>query len=400
MMGKICRRGLPLLTALALTLPLAGAGARAQEASDPPPTVLWLEGNYHVATYLGEGLVEVGRVSILQEKGGLKSTSRSYLNLNGEEVDLPLAKWIELPSKELAWLYGGEGFHHGYMAVFSTTTGSGNEVIYHWGLLDPAGNFPVPVEYATEEEAWAQVGLSVPEFPYDYFPPDVNNDNLFGFVDEDGGLLVEHQFHDAMPFTGGMYTRVTGEDRIGLLKDPRLESLISDWAEPEVSAALSAGLVPSRCAGYYTYEITRSQMAALLVRYAEYTLGEELPVPAEHPFTDTQDAYIEKACAAGIVQGTGEGLFAPDKVVTREQLATMLYRAILHIDPEWTGGGALSAAYTDFDQVSDWAKEAVSSLIARKVMNGVSASRISPKTYCTTEQAILLVYRLAVARQG
>lgn len=77
-------------------------------------------------------------------------------------------------------------------------------------------------------------------------------------------------------------------------------------------------------------------MAALLVRYTERTLGEELPLPAERPFTDTQDGYIEKAYAAGIVQGAGEGIFNPDKVVTREQLATMLYRTMVLVDP---GGG-------------------------------------------------------------
>lgn len=400
MIEKLCRRGVLFLTALTLILPLTGEKARGEEGPDEPPTVIWLGEDYHTAIYLGEGLVEVGRISILQEKGGLQSTSRSYLDLNGEKLDFPLEKWVELPSEELAWLYGGEGFYHGYMAVHGTTTGSGNEVIYHWGLMDPMGNFAVPVECATEEEAWARMGLSVPELPDDYFRPVVNNDNLHGFADEAGTLLVEYQFDAAMPFTGGMYTRVTRDGRIGLLKDPRREGLISDWAKPEVTAALDAGLVPSRCQGYYTYEITRSQMAALLVQYVECATGEDLPLPADHPFADTGDDYIEKAYAAGIVRGVGEDLFAPDKVVTREQLATMLYRTMALVDPERGVGGPEPAGYQDFPQVSDWAREAVSALLTQKVMNGVSATRISPKAFCSTEQAILLVHRLASDAQS
>ena len=389
---KVLRRGTVLLAALALTL---GGTVRAEEGPDELPTVIWLEGDYDVATYLGEGVVLAGKSYSMGVKGGMRGSVDTVINLNSEEIGLPLSKWVELPSGEEAWLYGGESFFHGYMAVHGTTTGSENEVIYHWGLMDPEGNFPIPLEYATEEEAWAQVGLTTPVMPYDRLERVINDDNLYGYADEDGTLLVDYRFDDAMPFTGAAYARVNKDGRVGLLKDPRRKDTVSPWAEPEVAAALSAGLVPSRCQGYYTYEITRSQMAALLVRYAEQALGEELPLPADHPFTDTQDTYIEKAYAAGIVQGMGDGRFAPDRVVTREQLAAMLYRAIRLVTPGWGESGPSPAGYTDFDQVSSWAREAVAALLAQKVMNGVSATRISPKSFCTTEQAILLVSRLA-----
>ena len=93
----------------------------------------------------------------------------------------------------------------------------------------------------------------------------------------------------------------------------------------------------------------------------------------------------------------GDGIFAPDKVVTREQLATMLYRTITKINPGWADTVLVPDGYEDFDTISDWAKEAVSALIGKKVINGVSATRISPKSYCSTEQAIALVYRLVAA---
>ncbi len=386
------RRMLGGLTALALTLPLTGAGAW-EEMTDVPPAVLWLGDGWDTATYLGEGVVEVGRIHILEEKGGLKFTSRSYLDLNGEELEFPLERWVELSTGEEAWLYGGEGFWNGYMAVHGTTTGSGNETIYHWGLIDSRGNFVVPIEYSAEEEVWARMGLFLPEFPSDHFSPEINNDCLYGYREEDGTLLVDYQFDVAMPFTGRMYTQVTKDGRVGLLKDPRRKETISSWAEEEVAAALDAGMVPSRCKGYYTYEITRSQMAALLVGFVERVLGEALSLPEEHPFTDTQDGYIEKAHAAGIVQGVGEGLFSPDKVVTREQLATMLCRAMALVEPGWGENVPLPTGYTDLDQVSDWAREGLSALLARGMMQGVSETRISPKTFCTTEQAILLVWR-------
>lgn len=244
-----------LLAALTLALPSTGAAARGEEPADTPPTVVWLDGGYDTAIYLGDGVVEVGKVSILEVKGRLKQSSRLYLNLNSEVILSEKDRFDLLMSYESEGFYvipqllRGEGFYGGYMTVFHAAVNPESEVSNRYGLIDPMGNIAVPMGYAAEEEAWAQVGLPVPEFPYDYFRPEVNNDNLHGFVDEEGTLLVDCQFDEAMPFTGRAYTRVTKDGRIGLLKDPRREELISPWAEPEVTAALAAGLVPERCQG-------------------------------------------------------------------------------------------------------------------------------------------------------
>ena len=71
----------------------------------------------------------------------------------------------------------------------------------------------------------------------------------------------------------------------------------------------------------------------------------------------------------------------------------MLCRAMALVEPGWGENVPLPTGYTDLDQVSDWAREGLSALLARGMMQGVSETRISPKTFCTTEQAILLVWR-------
>lgn len=382
-MAKKSHCHVAFLLALLAVLPslLSGNAYAAETTPDSPPTVVWLDGDYDVATYLGCGMVRAGKTYIIPGRGMMRGSHNTIINLNSE---------IIFPIDTAPLL--GEHFYMGYILAYRHST--------EYGLLDQFGNIAVPMEFESVEEAWAQVGLLPPQFPYIYAPKAVMDDDsqLYGFQSEDGALLVDYQYDDAMTFTGRIYTRVNQDGRCGLLKNPEMKDTISDWAMEEVNAALEAGLVPSRCAGYYTFEITRSQMAALLVQYSELVSGEVLPLPTEHPFTDTQDAFIEKAYNAGIVQGTGDGLFAPDKVVTREQLFTMLYRTIIKMNPEWGNDISDPVEYDDFDQVSDWAKEAVSALHARGILSGVSvsATQISPKSYCTTEQAIALVYRLAV----
>lgn len=390
-------RGAAFLAALALTLPSTGVAARGEEPADTPPTVIWLDGDYDSAIYLGEGVMEARSSYVMQEKGGLRGHINTIMDLNGEVI----------PGLNGVYL-GEEGFYGGYILGGAYQKG--------FGLYDREGNTVVPLAFETEAEAWAQVGLTPPpgdiysEFPKqvsildpDYDPSEdpsgFHQRFLYGVMAEDGTMLLDYQKYDVWFDEDADYSSIVENGRCGLMKNPMKKDLISDWARPEVTAALAAGLVPERCQGYYTYEITRSQMAALLVRYAERTLGEELPLPADHPFTDTQDEYIEKAYAAGIVQGTGEGIFHPDKVVTREQLAAMLYRTMVLVDTGWGTEGPEPAGYEDFAAVSGWAREAVSALLARGVMRGVSGTRIAPKTFCTTEQAILLVSRLAAGGQ-
>lgn len=386
-----------LLTALALALPSAGVAARGEELADTPPTVIWLDGNYDSAIYLGEGVVEGRKSYVMQEKGGLRGHINTIMDLNGEVI----------PGLNGVYL-GEEGFYGGYILGGAYQKG--------FGLYDREGNTVVPLAFETEEEAWAQVGLTPPPgYTYSEFPKKVsildpdydpsgdpsgfNQRFLYGVMAEDGTMLLDYQKYDVWFDEDTDYSSIVENGRCGLMKNPMKKGLISGWAEPEVTAALTAGLVPARCQGYYTFEITRSQMAALLVQYAEGTLGEELPLPAERPFTDTQDRYIEKAYAAGIARGAGEGIFNPDKVVTREQLATMLYRTVALVDPEGGTQEPEPTGYEDFAAVSDWAREAVSVLLARGVMKGVSGTRISPRTFCTTEQAILLVCRLSARVQ-
>lgn len=106
---------------------------------------------------------------------------------------------------------------------------------------------------------------------------------------------------------------------------------------------------------------------------------------------------MRKAYQAGIVNGTTRTTFHPDRTLTREQLATMLWRAVEYIQAETgtqtlPGGGELSG-FADSAQVSDYAKAAVASLTHHDILQGTSPDKLSPKGTCTVEQSVLLCYR-------
>lgn len=261
-----------------------------------------------------------------------------------------------------------------------------------WITIDTQGNRVTEIPEAGDKKVDYREGLTCSNH---YGPGTGASGGPWGFQNEVGEWTISPLFDTEGHFDHG-YAAVRSMGRYGLLKNPLIEDeethKVSDWAAPEIAAATAAGYVTPRCSTYQTHAITRLQFAELAVNYLEKRTGEVISPAPTDTFTDTEDETALKAAAAGIVQGIGEDRFDADGLLTREQLATMLWRAM-------SKAGATAAApadlttYTDGAQVSDWAADSLSALVGLGVMEGTGANALSPNASCTVEQAILLVYR-------
>ena len=174
---------------------------------------------------------------------------------------------------------------------------------------------------------------------------------------------------------------------------------VSEWAKEEFDIANMLGLVPALTDNpAFTGNITREQFAELVVNMVEKVLGKEIAAAGSDTFTDTTNAAVLKACAAGIITGVGQGKFAPKTTTNREQIATMVYRAAQYIaqqtGKDLTPKAGSVKAFADKAEISSWAVESVGKLAANDIMNGTSGTTASPKAACTVEQSILLMYRV------
>ncbi len=95
---------------------------------------------------------------------------------------------------------------------------------------------------------------------------------------------------------------------------------------------------------------------------------------------------MEWAVANGVSDGTN-----PEADITREQLVTMLYR-YAELKGKNVSAAADLAAYTDAENVSDWALDAVKWAVATEVMKGVSATELEPQGDATRAQAAQFFY--------
>lgn len=112
-----------------------------------------------------------------------------------------------------------------------------------------------------------------------------------------------------------------------------------------------------------------------------------------YPFKDV-DANAWYATAVywarmnGIVAGYSDELFGPDDIITREQMATILYRYAQYKGYNTTAKADLSK-YTDAAQVGSWAAEA----IRWANVNGTSDTTLTPKGSATRAQVAVILTR-------
>lgn len=149
--------------------------------------------------------------------------------------------------------------------------------------------------------------------------------------------------------------------------------------------------------------ITRGEVACVLFNMAnegskvnDSTLGWNENTGYMTGFSDVYGkAYYAKAIAwakrAGVVNGYGDGTFAPDKEITREEFACMLANfAKLKGDYKYADEDSVLAEFPDGASVSDWAEEAVAWAADAEIM-GNNGSLTPGKAITRAEVAAMAV---------
>ncbi|MBQ7118590.1 MAG: S-layer homology domain-containing protein [Oscillospiraceae bacterium] len=164
-----------------------------------------------------------------------------------------------------------------------------------------------------------------------------------------------------------------------------------DWASAAIKTLSDAGIIKGTSETTFApgKNITRADFVALIVRLFE------LSSDNTENFADvsTSDYFASELAIArntGIVGGIGENKFAPRGNITRQDMMVMLYRAMTKINAELSTG---EVSASDFDTVSDYAKEAVSALVSNGIINGKNG-KIDPMANATRAEVAVMLSRV------
>lgn len=168
-----------------------------------------------------------------------------------------------------------------------------------------------------------------------------------------------------------------------------------DWYYDNVYAVYDMGLMNGTSATTFEpdSETTRAMMVTILHRMegspktTAYTPFYD--VPQNTWYTDAVDwAFKNK-----VVNGMGDGTFAPDLSITREEMATMFYRYLSAKGSGPAGAWAIQLRYSDTYMISDWAVEGVMYCTANGIMQGNGDGTFSPRNTATRAEIAAVVDR-------
>jgi len=187
----------------------------------------------------------------------------------------------------------------------------------------------------------------------------------------------------------------------GAAQTGSFEDTKGHWSESYVDQAVDLGFINGYGNGKYGPDdrMTRAQFATILWREA----GQPEPAGvASFTDLDPKQTYYHKAVAwaeeNGVMNGVGENRFAPNSNVTREQMATTLFRM--------SGGmpgmelmfiGFYEQAFLDSQEISSWARSAIWWNVYHEILcdtQGVDPDEtLSPKDAATRAQIAVMIVR-------
>jgi Tfp pilus assembly major pilin PilA len=166
----------------------------------------------------------------------------------------------------------------------------------------------------------------------------------------------------------------------------------SDWARDELDKAAAYGLITERIRGDMSAKITREEFAEIAVKLYEKYTG-QTATAGTASFTDTTNPEILKAANLGLVTGVGSGKFDPGALVTREQMATILLRALKVINPSADYATNDAAKFADDNKIDAWARDGVYYCSGKDIVKGVGSNLFDPDGPATREAAVIVCTR-------
>ena len=142
--------------------------------------------------------------------------------------------------------------------------------------------------------------------------------------------------------------------------------------------------------------LTRAQLVTIL-----YRIAGEPESTATNPFADVADGQwytnaVIWAAENGIVKGVNTTTFAPNDQITREQIATILFRYAKAEKAE-----EKLAGFPDAEKVSDYAADAMAWAVEQGLINGISESDgktyLAPQETATRAQIAVILMRYLTA---
>ncbi len=180
----------------------------------------------------------------------------------------------------------------------------------------------------------------------------------------------------------------------------RFTDMTNNWARDNAVMAGTLGIIEAWPPGplHPNAPLTRAEFMVMLIK----AIG-HWPTASQVPLTDVKRTdwfypYLLKAIDAEIVVGYPGNTFRPDAIITRQEAAMMLARALVHhgAKPVVSQYQALIilAVFTDRNELSGWAINPTALAVDESVVIGRSKAQLAPNAPLTRAEAVTALIRI------
>jgi hypothetical protein len=236
-----------------------------------------------------------------------------------------------------------------------------------------------------------------------YDPNNVTNENHLA-------VYVYNENNQRWESIGGIVDKVkheitvaiTSSSMIALMEFTReFPDLKGHWAKDIVELLAARQIIDGDSNGNYNPNlgISRAEFATIIAKSLKLPTEESRTGFADIDVKSWYAPYVAAARKAGIVNGISETEYEPDRVVTREEMAAMVIRAV----KQWKNVSisaedlARMERFADNDEISDWAYNDVYTAKHLQLVVGRDGLQFAPDSKTLRGEAAMLIYNFLKA---
>jgi hypothetical protein len=173
----------------------------------------------------------------------------------------------------------------------------------------------------------------------------------------------------------------------------------NDWFHDAVNFVVSRGLFKGTTENNFSpnLSMTRGMFVTVLGRLHEITKGGSIISANNIKFTDVSDYQyyydsVKWSAENSIVKGYGENEFKPELDLTREQIATLMFRYAVFAGFSTSDYSDIKT-FSDYDEVSSWSYDAMSWAVGSGLINGRPDNTLDPEGKIIRAEAAAILQR-------
>lgn len=200
------------------------------------------------------------------------------------------------------------------------------------------------------------------------------------------------------PGSGGIYNPGYEDDTVvDVAKWPFTDVNAGDWFYEGVAYSYNNGIFKGTTATTFdpNAAITRGMLVTVLGRNEGVSDNSAF----ENVFTDVASgeyyaAHIAWAAKNKIVTGYGDGNFGPNDIITREQMATIMYRYMQYKGLAKNEDLSAALTYSDASAIADYAVDGVKYCYLKGIMTGKEGNNFDPNGSATRAEVATVMMRI------